>query len=74
MELSPQIEDYLKGIYMLQTRDRQVSTTALAGRLGITAPSSPDRNFRGIFRFISIRFFFCINKMIQSCPAAASQV
>ncbi len=39
MELSPQIEDYLKGIYMLQTRDRQVSTTALAGRLGITAPS-----------------------------------
>ncbi|MCL7453659.1 MAG: metal-dependent transcriptional regulator [Anaerolineae bacterium] len=39
MELSPQIEDYLKNIYQLQTRYGRVPTTALAERLAITAAS-----------------------------------
>ena len=40
MELSSQIEDYLKSIYQLQTQHPQVSTTALAERLGISAPTA----------------------------------
>lgn len=39
MNLSPQIEDYLKNIYLLQTQYPQVPTTALAERLGVSAPS-----------------------------------
>jgi DtxR family transcriptional regulator, Mn-dependent transcriptional regulator len=39
MYISPQIEDYLKSIYQLQTRYGRVPTTALAERLDITAAS-----------------------------------
>jgi DtxR family Mn-dependent transcriptional regulator len=39
MNLSPQIEDYLKNIYLLQSQYPQVPTTALAERLGVSAPS-----------------------------------
>jgi DtxR family Mn-dependent transcriptional regulator len=39
MDLSPKIEDYLKSVYLLQARHPQVSTTALAERLGVSAPS-----------------------------------
>ena len=39
MEFSAQIEDYLKSIYQLQARHDRVPTTALAGRLDITAAS-----------------------------------
>lgn len=33
------VEDYLKAIYKLQSANRKVSTSALAGRMGVTAPS-----------------------------------
>jgi DtxR family Mn-dependent transcriptional regulator len=40
-EFSVAVEDYAKAIYELQTRDRcPVSTTALAGRLGVTPASA----------------------------------
>ncbi len=39
MELSPQIQDYLKNIYQLQSEHSQVPTTALAERLGVSAPT-----------------------------------
>ncbi|MGD8625169.1 MAG: metal-dependent transcriptional regulator [Anaerolineae bacterium] len=39
MELSSQIEDYLKSIYLLQDRYPRVPTTVLAERLEISAPS-----------------------------------
>lgn len=40
MNLSFQIEDYLKNIYQLQTQHPQVPTTILAERLGISAPTA----------------------------------
>jgi DtxR family Mn-dependent transcriptional regulator len=39
MDLSPQIQDYLKNIYQLQSEHPQVPTTALAERLGVSAPT-----------------------------------
>lgn len=38
--VSTVIEDYLKAIYKLQSSARKVSTSALAGRMGVTAPSA----------------------------------
>ena len=39
MNVSPQMEDYLKGIYLLQARYARVPTSVLAGHLGVSAPS-----------------------------------
>jgi DtxR family Mn-dependent transcriptional regulator len=39
MEFSSQIEDYIKNIYLLQFQHAHVPTTALAERLGVSAPS-----------------------------------
>jgi len=39
MNLNHTTEDYLKNIYLLQAQYPQVPTTALAGRLGVSAPS-----------------------------------
>jgi DtxR family Mn-dependent transcriptional regulator len=39
-EFSAAVEDYAKAIYALQERDGAVSTTALAGRLNVTAASA----------------------------------
>jgi DtxR family Mn-dependent transcriptional regulator len=37
--LSASVEDYAKAIYVLESRHGAVSTTALAGRLGVSAPA-----------------------------------
>jgi DtxR family transcriptional regulator, Mn-dependent transcriptional regulator len=39
MELTDAIQDYLKEIYKLEASGRRVSTSALAGQLGVSAPS-----------------------------------
>jgi DtxR family Mn-dependent transcriptional regulator len=39
---TPNIEDYLKQIYKLQTTDRRVTTSSLAGRLSIAPASVTD--------------------------------
>jgi DtxR family Mn-dependent transcriptional regulator len=39
MNVSSQIEDYLKGIYRLQTRHSRVPTSVLAGHLDVSPPS-----------------------------------
>ena len=38
--MSSVVEDYLKAIYKLQASTRKVSTSALAERMGVTAPSA----------------------------------
>lgn len=38
--MSTVVEDYLKAIYKLQSSTRKVSTSALAERMGVTAPSA----------------------------------
>ncbi len=38
-DLTSAVEDYTKAIYALETREGSVSTTALANRLGVSAPS-----------------------------------
>src|SRR6185503_11544982 len=38
--LTPAAEDYLKSIYSLRTESATVTTQALAGRLGVAAPSA----------------------------------
>jgi DtxR family Mn-dependent transcriptional regulator len=40
MNITPHIEDYLKSIYFLQSQHPRVTTRALAGRLGVSAPSA----------------------------------
>jgi DtxR family transcriptional regulator, Mn-dependent transcriptional regulator len=39
-ELSPAVQDYLKAIYALDAAGIQVSTSALADRMGVSAPSA----------------------------------
>lgn len=39
-ELSPAVQDYLKAIYALHASGIQVSTSALADRMGVSAPSA----------------------------------
>jgi DtxR family transcriptional regulator, Mn-dependent transcriptional regulator len=39
LELSAAVEDYAKAIYTLETREGRASTTALAERLGVSAPA-----------------------------------
>lgn len=39
MNISSQMEDYLKGIYLLQSRHGRVPTSVLAGHLDVSAPS-----------------------------------
>ena len=39
MNPSPQMEDYLKGIYLPQARHARVPTSVLAGHLGVSAPA-----------------------------------
>jgi DtxR family Mn-dependent transcriptional regulator len=38
-DLTPAVQDYAKAIYALEAREGQVSTSALARRLGVSAPS-----------------------------------
>lgn len=40
--MSAVVEDYLKAIYKLQASRRKVSTSALAERMGVTAPSATN--------------------------------
>ena len=40
MELTDAIQDYVKEIYKLQAAGTRVTTSALAGRLGISPPSA----------------------------------
>ena len=40
MELTDAIQDYVKEIYKLQTAGTRVTTSALAGRLGVSPPSA----------------------------------
>ncbi len=39
-ELSPAVQDYLKAIYALEATDERVTTSALAQRMGVSAPSA----------------------------------
>jgi DtxR family Mn-dependent transcriptional regulator len=39
-EISPAAQDYLKAIYALETADERVTTSALAHRMGVSAPSA----------------------------------
>lgn len=38
--LTPALQDYLKAIYLLEERGASVTTSALAGHLGVSAPSA----------------------------------
>lgn len=39
-DLSPACQDYLRAIYVLAAQDGRVTTSALAGRMGVTSPSA----------------------------------
>jgi DtxR family Mn-dependent transcriptional regulator len=39
-EISPAAQDYLKAIYALESADERVTTSALAHRMGVSAPSA----------------------------------
>ncbi|MGI8479807.1 MAG: metal-dependent transcriptional regulator, partial [Gaiellaceae bacterium] len=39
-DLTVAVQDYLKGIYVLESAGERVTTSALAGRMGVTAPSA----------------------------------
>src|SRR5665809_8362 len=39
-DLTVAVQDYLKGIYALESAGERVTTSALAGRMGVSAPSA----------------------------------
>jgi len=40
LDLTVAVQDYLKGIYALESAGERVTTSALAGRMGVSAPSA----------------------------------